>query len=218
MSSSLNILIADSDAIVAELLGTYLELHGMCGKAALDLKTPEGIMMSGADAQAVLVDPNLPGLSSSEDLERLVKLAKPRPVILLAGSVQHDLLRSVLRVGVRGLIPKSASLSTLTNAIRFVMAGETFVPAELLSQAADRNRGGALNLSEKEFEVLRQLQMGRMNKEIALDLGLSLESVKVLVRSLCNKLSAKNRTQVAVLASKLQLDSLSPIENWKNGG
>lgn len=206
MSSSVNILIAESDAIVAELLGTYLELQGMRGQAAVDLKSPEGIMLSGADSQAVLVDPNLPGLASADDLERLVRLAKPRPVILLAGSVQRDFLQSVLNAGVRGLIPKSASLRTLTNAIRFVMSGEVFVPAELLSQSLDRRREDGFNLSQKEVEVLRQLRMGRMNKEIALDLGLSVVSVKMLVRSLCNKLSAKNRTQVAVLASRMSLD------------
>lgn len=206
MSSSVNILIADSDAIVAELLGTYFELQGMSSQPALDLTTPEGIMLSATDAQAVLADPNLPGLSSSDDLERLVQLAKPRPVILLAGSVQRDFLHAVLNAGVRGLIPKSASLRTLTNAIRFVMSGEIFVPAELLSQAVDRRRDNGFDLSQKEVEVLRQLRMGRMNKEIALALGMSVVSVKMLVRSLCSKLSVKNRTQAAVLASRMSLD------------
>ena len=206
MSDSVNILIADSDAIVTELLGDYLERHGIHGKPADDILSPEGILSSGSGVQAVLVDPNLPGIVSPNDLERLIKLAEPRPVILFSGPIRREILHHALDMGVRGLIPKSSSLRTLTNAIRFVLSGEIFVPADMWSSASDRVREGSLSLSQKEVEVLRQLRLGRMNKEIALDLGLSVVSVKMLVRTLCNKLSAKNRTQAALLASKMLLD------------
>lgn len=206
MPDVVNILIMDADPIVAELLSDYLERNGMRGTLTHRQDGNKDIVARTADYDAILLDPTAPGMNTPRDLEQMVRTASPKPVILFAGRARREIIEHALEVGARGYIPKSATLRTLLNAIRFVLAGETFVPASFLSSPSERITEGGLNLSAKELEVLRQIRLGRMNKEIAQSLGLSLVSVKMHVRAVCGKLSAKNRTQAALLASQLLPD------------
>lgn len=206
MTDTVNILIVDSDAIVAELLTDYLERNGMRGTSAVPTDGIKDLVAKADQHDAILVDPNAPGIFAPSDLEQIVRLAKPKPVIVFAGRERREIIEHALQAGARGYIPKSATLRTLLNAIRFVLAGETFVPASFLASPTERLREDGLSLSQKEMEVLRQIRLGRMNKEIAQSLGLSLVSVKMHVRTICNKLSAKNRTQAALAASRLLPD------------
>jgi len=206
MPDVVNILIMDADPIVAELLSDYLERNGMRGTLTHRQDGNKDLVARSADYDAILLDPTAPGMNTPRDLEQMVRTASPKPVILFAGRARREIIEHALEVGARGYIPKSATLRTLLNAIRFVLAGETFVPASFLSSPSERITEGGLNLSAKELEVLRQIRLGRMNKEIAQSLGLSLVSVKMHVRAVCGKLSAKNRTQAALLASQLLPD------------
>lgn len=206
MPDVVNILIMDADPIVAELLSDYLERNGMRGTLTHRQDGNKDLVARTADYDAILLDPTAPGMNTPRDLEQMVRTASPKPVILFAGRARREIIEHALEVGARGYIPKSATLRTLLNAIRFVLAGETFVPASFLSSPSERITEGGLNLSAKELEVLRQIRLGRMNKEIAQSLGLSLVSVKMHVRAVCGKLSAKNRTQAALLASQLLPD------------
>jgi len=206
MTDVVNILIVDADPIVAELLADYLEHNGMHGTVAGRTEGTKDLFSKAGDCDALLIDPNAPGMNAPKDIEQVVRQLMPKPVILFAGRARREIIEHALEVGARGYIPKSSSLRTLLNAIRFVLAGETFVPASFLSSPSERMTEGGLNLSPKEIEVLRQIRLGRMNKEIAQSLGLSLVSVKMHVRAICGKLSAKNRTQAALLAAQLLPD------------
>ncbi len=90
---------------------------------------------------------------------------------------------------------------SLVNAVRFMIAGETFVPASVLADAGEvPETEFTKQLSQREKQVLSGLCHGRSNKEIARELDLQEVTIKLHVRTLCKKLNAKNRTQAALIA------------------
>ena len=90
----------------------------------------------------------------------------------------------------------------MISAIRFMAAGEVYVPYGFLQQADTKAVG---NLTVRETEVLQGLCEGKSNKEIALDLNLQEVTITLHVKTLCRKLEAKNRTQAALIAKDRQL-------------
>ncbi len=79
------------------------------------------------------------------------------------------------------------------------MMQDQIVPAEPIGS---RTKG---NLSKREMEVLLQIKEGLRNPEIAAGLGLSTKTVENHVRSILQKLGAKNRTEAVVMALKSSL-------------
>jgi DNA-binding NarL/FixJ family response regulator len=201
MNKPVNILVADNDAIVSELLAGYLSSNGMAS-------TPVSTLGGACDAfskrdtiDAFLLDMDMPAVASPMQLEQVLKTYGSTPVILMSSSARREVIEHAIDIGARGYIPKSSSLRTLLNAVKFVLAGETFLPASFIASSAERVQFNGVHFNGREIEVLRQVRLGKMNKEIAIALGISPTAVKMTVRTICSKLSVKNRTQAALLAS-----------------
>jgi DNA-binding NarL/FixJ family response regulator len=150
---------------------------------------------------AFLLDMDMPAVASPMQLEQVLKTYGSTPVILMSSSARREVIEHAIDIGARGYIPKSSSLRTLLNAVKFVLAGETFLPASFIASSAERVQFNGVHFNGREIEVLRQVRLGKMNKEIAIALGISPTAVKMTVRTICSKLSVKNRTQAALLAS-----------------
>jgi DNA-binding NarL/FixJ family response regulator len=144
----------------------------------------------------------------SNALKELPEMASGRPVIALASTNDPDLARAAIRCGAKGYIPVTMGFEIAIEAIRFVLGGGTYVPPDCLlatnqlglptSTAASR-----LDiLTSREISVVRAIQQGKSNKVIAYELNMCLSTVKVHVRNVMRKLSAKNRTDVAMAAMK----------------
>ena len=143
-------------------------------------------------------------------LKDLPEFASGRPVIALASTNDVDLARAALRCGAKGFIPVSMGFEIAIEAMRFVLAGGTYVPPESLLAPAP----GPVNLTTpttlarlniltgRELSVVRAIQQGKPNKVIAYELNMCLSTVKVHVRNIMRKLGAKNRTDVAMVALK----------------
>jgi DNA-binding NarL/FixJ family response regulator len=90
------------------------------------------------------------------------------------------------------------------EAVRLVLAGGAYVPADFLLRPA--SPGGALQqhrpafdaVTSRELTVVRAIQQGKQNKVIASELRMAESTVKVHVRNIMRKLSAKNRTDIAI--------------------
>ena len=93
---------------------------------------------------------------------------------------------------------------SLINAVRFMAAGETFVPVAFMTQEEPGVESNPLakGLSGRELEVLGGLCRGLANKEIARELDLQEVTIKLHVKTLCRKLDAKNRTHAAMIAKE----------------
>jgi len=89
----------------------------------------------------------------------------------------------------------------MVNAIRFVLSGEKYFPAELTFEVeTDTKVQDFRGLSPKEIQTLRSLCAGNSNKEIAIEFDIQEVTVKLHVKNILSKLNAKNRTHAVVIA------------------
>jgi DNA-binding NarL/FixJ family response regulator len=136
-------------------------------------------------------------------LNALSKLVPNVPVIVLAQKNDADLARTAIRHGAKGYIPCTLGFDITVEAVRFVLAGGTYVPMVCVLATgpgveelpATRPSGG---VTARELAVIRALQQGKSNKVIAYELNMCESTVKVHVRNLMKKIRAKNRTDLAI--------------------
>ena len=124
-------------------------------------------------------------------------------VIVLGYKNDPELARTAISYGAKGYIPFTMEFAIAVEAVRFVLAGGTYVPVDCLDclgvAATPPAAPGAV--TSRELAVVRAIQQGKSNKIIAHDLTMSESTVKVHIRNIMKKLKAKNRTEVAMLSA-----------------
>lgn len=199
----MRILIADDHELVRDTIAMFLETEGVdeiIGVESLDAAID--VTRASGSFDLVLLDFNMPGMNGLLGLTRMRNANDNRPVAILSGTATPKIAKEAIEAGASGFVPKTLGAKSMVSAIRFMVAGETFVPYEFMQQVEARTVG---NLTERETEVLRGLCEGKSNKEIARDLDLQEVTIKLHVKTLCRKLDAKNRTQAAMIARDRRL-------------
>lgn len=166
--------------------------------------------------ELALLDLVMPGNTGFELIAHVCNTYPNLPVTILSGSNDPIQMRKALDIGASGFITKSASAEIMLSALRLVMAGGIYVPPEMvrpnsataetisdpsprLPLGIDRDaRSDAL--TTRQHEVLERLEEGKSNKQIARELNLSENTVKIHVGRILRVLGVSNRTQAAVFA------------------
>jgi DNA-binding NarL/FixJ family response regulator len=155
-------------------------------------------------ADVILVDMAMP--ESLGALRVIVELVPGRRVVAIGVVEDEDDVLSCAEVGAAGYVPREASLEDLVTVIESVARGEAIcsprVAASLLRRVAALagGRGGELHqapLTSREREVLRLIDQGLSNKEIARNLGIEVATVKNHVHNLLEKLQVHRRGEAA---------------------
>ena len=144
----------------------------------------------------------MPGMDGLAGLTKMMQANDKRPVALISGTASPQIAKEAIEAGAAGFVPKTIGAKSMVSAVRFMAAGETFVPYGFMQQAEAKT---VANLTERETDVLRGLCEGLSNKEIARNLDLQEPTIKLHVKSVCRKLEAKNRTQAAMIARDRRL-------------
>lgn len=147
------------------------------------------------------------GMLNMHDVSAIRRALPAHPVIILSDADDADqphVIRSALKQGARGFIPtRTVGIPMIVAAIRFVCAGGTYAPLDLL---LSRNAQGAPDapairsrnvLTSREQVVLGCVRQGKANKMIAYELGMKESTVKVHVRHIMRKTGSSNRVQAA---------------------
>jgi DNA-binding NarL/FixJ family response regulator len=160
----------------------------------------------------VLQDLLLPGgLDGIETTRRVKERAPGVRVVALTASMDEARMMGVLRAGAEGYVRKDAEPEILLAAVRAVARGRTYIDPSVARLVLDGS-AGLDDLTPREREVLRQVALGRSNREIGEALFISEETVKTHVGSLLSKLQVNNRAQAIVQALKRGLVSLEELE------
>lgn len=159
----------------------------------------------------VLMDIRMPRLDGLGATAEIVRSCAGTSVIMVTMQEDPDYLIEALKVGASGYLLKDSGKAEIVRAIRQVLAGESLLNAEMVSELLQRlGRSGpdqqavaAHSLSDRELDVLRLLVAGKTNREIAKDLVVSMSTVKTHVEHVIAKLAVADRTQAAVKAVRL---------------
>jgi DNA-binding NarL/FixJ family response regulator len=161
------------------------------------------------EVELVLLDLSMPGTRGFSALLH-VRCEHPElPVIVISSNDHPRVIRRAQQFGAAGFIPKSAPAESMGDAIAAVMDGGSWFPP----MAAERSEADAeltvrlAQLTPQQFRVLLCLADGLLNKQIAHELNLAENTVKVHVTAILKKLNCYSRTQAAVLVKSLEADN-----------
>ncbi|OED43843.1 hypothetical protein AB833_02790 [Chromatiales bacterium (ex Bugula neritina AB1)] len=205
----MKILLVDDHNLFAEGLKTLLcdfdpapEVI-LCPSCEQALDTPD---LAAVDL--VLLDYYLSGVSGIEALRSLRAACVNSLIAVVSALEDPEVIHDLIEAGAAGFIPKTTTYASLSSALRTVLSGTIYLPPALLA-IQDNNKStnapSGLNLlSPRQREVLDQVVMGKPNKVIASNLGISENTVKAHVSASFRLLQVKNRTEAVFAAAKLQ--------------
>ena len=207
------ILIADDHPLFREALRGAVQRilpdASLCEADSVDALY--GLVEANPDADLLLMDLNMPGAHGFSALVHLRALHPQLPVVVVSAREEPAVMRRALDHGALGFIPKSADSETIGIAVGQVLDGERWAPAAAASAPAmDRDEEAVARrlreLTPQQFRVLQMLGEGRLNKQIAWDLGVSEATIKAHVTAVLRKLGVNNRTQAVLMAGRLAVD------------
>jgi FixJ family two-component response regulator len=170
------VMIVDDDAAVREGLSELLASAGFTAAAfasTRDLLDASVIERPGC----LILDVRMPGASGLDLQHRLAESGNPKPVVFLTGHGDIPMTVQAMKAGAVDFLTKPVRDQTLLDA---VAAGIALDAARRAQAAAVRRTVARLEtLTPREREVLHEVARGRMNKQIAFDLGISEVTVKL---------------------------------------
>jgi DNA-binding NarL/FixJ family response regulator len=141
------------------------------------------------------------------DIALLAAAAPQIPILVAAECDDPRRAHAILNAGARGFLPTSHSLKVLMGALERILAGGTYVPLALTetppSAPLPRSEGPWRELTRRQRDVLALISEGKPNKLIADALNMSESTVKAHVKQIIRRLNVANRTQAALLATRL---------------
>lgn len=198
----MRILLADDHDLVRDALAALLckDDPDITLVTAEDLNTALTMVDSDAPFDVVILDLKMPGMDGLSGATRMIERLNGTPVIMMSGSAEHSDVQSALNIGVQGFVPKTLAGKSLMNAVKLVASGEVYVPMNFMLEKAAQSDAITGGLSPREQDVLFQLRQGLSNKEIARELTITESTVKLHLRSISERLNARNRTEIVIRA------------------
>lgn len=214
LGATMEIILADDHALVREGLKPFLEELAET-VTIIEAESFDRAMVASQKAEAlslIILDLGMPGMDGLAGVRQIMEANADIPVVILSGTHDQALILKAFNLGVAGFVPKSAGSEVLLSALNLVMAGERFIPAQILMGAettpdpidTPAYAPETLNvsdsdlvqkLSKRERMVLELLVGGMTNKEIARSIDLQEATVKIHVKNIYRKMGVANRAQ-----------------------
>ena len=158
----------------------------------------------------ILLDVRMPGDDGLKALDRIHKKLPKTPVIMFSAYDNPTYIARSVALGAADYLLKGCSRRDLIATIRAAAAGQTPTrqgETRRVSATLEKRlqRKDDIPLTDREMQVLRHIALGLSNKEIAMALEISVETVKEHVQNILRKIGVLNRTQAAVWAVRRNL-------------
>ena len=151
----------------------------------------------------VLADLQMPGLNGLELQEALAKSANPLPVVFLSAQGDIPAIVQAMRRGAEDFLTKLSSKEKLLDAVSRALARGAQERKE--RERLRELRGRFDSLTPRELEVLEHVMRGKMNKQIADDLGINERTVKLHRTNLTRKLQVQSVAELTRLVEEAGL-------------
>lgn len=156
----------------------------------------------------LVLDVDMPERSGLDILRALRSRGDARPIVILTGRINDRNALEAIKLGVNGLVIKSAAPRDLITCLDSVAQGRRWIDHEVLQRAMevtltdDGPEDPFKALSPRERAIVDLVLQGMRNKEIANELGLTEGTVKVHLHKVFDKLGIERRTELILLGQK----------------
>jgi DNA-binding NarL/FixJ family response regulator len=211
-ANSIRVLIADEQPLFRYGLQLLLEEDPdfrVVGQAS-DIREAM-YLTQRAKPDVVLLDLRLPHLSGLETLSHIHSLGLPVHTLVLATSMDRFQVLEALRRGASGILLKDSTAQLLRKCLRSVMDGEYWIGRKNIGHLIHELKKSSVRpaeeipqekrpLTPRQLQIVAEIISGKTNKEIALKLGLSQQTVKHHLTVIFSELGVFNRLELALFA------------------
>jgi len=195
-------IVEDEKRLRAQLVALINDAHGFRCVGAYGSGEQALRELPGQPADVVLMDINLPQMSGVECTYRLKQLLPALQVVMLTMYDDSERIFQALEMGASGYLLKRTPPGEILKAITDVQQGgapmTSYIARQVVQSFARRASPKAPQLAPREEEVLVLVAKGYINKEIADQLGLTLETVRSYLKIIYEKLHVRSRTEAAM--------------------
>lgn len=209
---AVKIMITDDHSMIREGLKNLLELDGdieVIDEAEDGIECLDKLKTVSPDV--LLLDINMPRMNGLEVLAKLKEIKSNVKVLVLTVHNETEYLMKAVEIGINGYVLKDSESAELKKAIFAIAQGESYIQPSLIpalnSKMIEKNEDELKidALTRRELEVLKEMAVGKFNRDIAKEMKISERTVKNHISSIFKKLEVTDRTQAAVFAIKNNL-------------
>lgn len=200
----IKVLIADDHAIVRAGLRALISSErdfDLIGEASGGVEAIEKVTRLAPDV--LVLDISMPDLDGIEVIKALKAAGSTCAILVLTLHEDDALLREAIRLQAAGYILKHAAESELISAIRSVYRGDLYIHPKMIrgllhqpAPAFNSNQSPQESLTEREKEVLKLIVQGYTNKQMAVELGISIRTIEGHRANLTDKLGIRSRVDL----------------------
>jgi DNA-binding NarL/FixJ family response regulator len=204
----LRVIIADDHALVREGTIRILEAQPdivVVGEAGDGASAVEVALRLQPDV--ALLDLRMPILNGIDATQSIRAQAPNIAILVLSAYDDDEYVSAVLKAGASGYLLKTVRANELIEAVRRLRMGEVVLHPAIAGKLARlfaNNLDAALGehqLTPREMDILRLVCLGRLNKEIAAELSLSIRTVEGHLNAILSRLNMRSRTEAAMYAA-----------------
>jgi DNA-binding NarL/FixJ family response regulator len=195
-------LVIDDHPLIHEIIPAVLRKALGEVAVATEATLEGGLSRAGGSVppDLVLLDLGLPGCDGLDALSRFRREFPKLPLVVLSGNCDRASILGALEAGAVGFIPKTSKPDVIIAALKVVAAGGTYVPPEALDGADAKSR--ALDLTDRQRDVLRLILKGYNNERIAAELSIAPNTVKQHAHAVFTALGVSSRAEAMIAAAR----------------
>lgn len=199
------VVLVEDDPAVREGLQILVGASSSCSCVAAFSCAEDALAgLRQAAADVVLMDINLPGISGIECIKRIKSTSPRLQILMLTVFEDHDRIFESLAAGANGYLLKQTPPAKLLDAIIELHAGGSPMSTQIarkvvqVFQKTPQPPGPIAVLTSREKEIVALLGKGFLYKEIADQLGVSVETIRTHIHNIYEKLHVRSRTEAVM--------------------
>lgn len=201
----MKVLIVDDDALIREGLKILLEIEEDFQVVGTASNGQEALAMCRREKpELVLMDIRMPVMDGVLGTKRIKSQFREIKIVILTTFKDDEYIKEALKSGAEGYILKNQPADSIIESLRAVSKGNIVLEREVANtlsamlKESKKATPEGLNISQREFEILKLVGEGLSNREIAASLNLSEGTTRNYVTGLLEKLGFRDRTQLAI--------------------
>lgn len=205
----LKVLIVDDEALIRDSLKLILGLEEDIEVVGTAKNGQEAVEICKREVvDVVLLDIRMPVMDGVLATKYIKEINRNIKIVILTTFKDDEYIEQAIKNGATGYILKTQSTDSIVDTLRMVYRGISVFEEEVAKSISNMLKNETkmtykdLNITEREFEILKLIGEGLSNKEIATKLYLSEGTVRNYITELLNKLNLRDRTQLAIFYLK----------------